>query len=301
MKTGKRILLLLLFVSLLTPLLALPVAAQDAGGGISVRTGWLKVYPEYDDPRLLVMYQGTIDGVEPPVTLRFLVPAAAEMYSAGFIGEDGAYSGGPPFRQASDITGWDEISFQVNTDTFRVEYYDPIIIGRPDKSIDYNFRTLYPIASLDVYVQEPKGATDYTVMPPGQVIEFEGFTDHYYQFTDLTPGDEPALSFNITYTKTDDRPSLAEGGGGGATSGGTAGTVAAIVAGVVVVALLVGFFLVKKPSRPGSRAARRRQNKSAPQARRTVAKSGADRFCTQCGKPVDSSHKFCPNCGAKIS
>ena len=41
------------------------------------------IYPEYDEPSLLIMLEGKITGANPPVQVRFLVPSTAEMYSAG--------------------------------------------------------------------------------------------------------------------------------------------------------------------------------------------------------------------------
>ena len=148
----------------------------------------LWIYPEYDDPRLLVMLEGQIEGTEPPAEVQFLVPSAAEMYSAGSMDTQGNYSGGPPARKPSSIPGWDEISYQVTTDTFRVEYYDPIIFGNPEKTISYMFRTLYPMSEMEIIVQEPTGATDFTVSPDGdRFVDVAGFNSHLYRFSDFDP------------------------------------------------------------------------------------------------------------------
>ena len=141
-----------------------PALAQDEAGVTGFQNVQLWVYPEFDDPRLLVMMEGQIVGAEAPVEVRFLVPSAAEMYSAGSMDAEGQYSGGPPARQASSEPGWDEISYTVTTDTFRVEYYDPVITDQPDKLINYEFRTLYPVSGLTITFQEPKNATRGTIM-----------------------------------------------------------------------------------------------------------------------------------------
>ncbi|MEW6034539.1 MAG: hypothetical protein AB1603_06770, partial [Chloroflexota bacterium] len=173
----------------------------------------LWVYPEYDDPRLLVMLEGKIEGASPPATVRFLVPAGAEMYSAGSMDSQGKYSGGPPRRKPSDLPGWDEISYEVTSDTFRVEYYHDIIQGQPDKTIAYEFRTLYPITVLLVTVQEPLRSSDFVVVPRAHFNDSgEGFRYHQYSFPGL--GRDETLKFDISYTRSDPDPSLGSAGTG---------------------------------------------------------------------------------------
>ncbi|HJX13794.1 MAG TPA: zinc ribbon domain-containing protein [Dehalococcoidales bacterium] len=300
MKIQKSVLVLLILVGLVLPL-AVPSAAlaQTGEEPTGFQNVWLKIYPEYDDPRLLVMMQGKIEGVTAPAKVRFLVPAAAEMYSAGSMDAQGVYSGGPPDRKASDIPGWDEISYTVKTDTFRVEYYDPIILGNPEKSISYEFRWLYPISGLDVYFQEPRRAADFTVSPPGRAISFEGFNAIHYSYGGLD--DEPPLRFDITYTRSDRRPSLEITDGGG-----TMSSTAAIVAGVILVIVVVGFFWFRRKPAPRARADRRRATRStaAPRPASRPAPGPGQvkaRFCTGCGQPVESNARFCAHCGAKLT
>ncbi len=121
-KTTYRFLSLLVAISLLFITADIPLAlAQTENEPDGFKNVTLWIYPEFDDPRLLVMLEGQIVGVQVPATVRFLVPSAAEMYSAGSMNAQGQYSGGPPRREPSAIAGWDEISYEVTTDTFRIE------------------------------------------------------------------------------------------------------------------------------------------------------------------------------------
>jgi hypothetical protein len=181
-----------------------PAQAQSAVEPVGFDNVTLWVYPEYDDPRLLMMLEGQITGAEPPALVRFLVPEAAEMYSAGSKDAQGKYTGGPPTRKASTIPGWDEISYTLTSKTFRLEYYDDIITGSPDKKISYDFRWLYPISNLQVVIQQPKKASDFVVMPFGTQTLEGGFTVYTYNKSGLTidPGMQP-LHFDISHTKAD--------------------------------------------------------------------------------------------------
>jgi hypothetical protein len=209
MKNTHRFLLLLLIISLLIIVTDVPWALVRADNeNIGFANVQLWIYPAYDDPRLLVMLEGQIVGVQPPIEVRFMVPSAAEMYSAGSMDAQGRYSGGPPQREPSTIPGWDEISYEVTTNTFRVEYYDPIIRGQPDKTISYEFHWLYPISELNVVIQEPRKSSNFSISPMGEsFIDNQGFTSYQYNYNNIN--DEDSLHFEITYTKSDPKPSLA--------------------------------------------------------------------------------------------
>jgi len=284
-----------------------PVQAQEETGEISFENMWLNVYPEYDDPRLLVWMGGDITGVEPPVTVSFLIPATAQINATASADALGLYSDGPPDREASSVPGWDEISFEVTTRTFRVEYYDPIIIGQTEKSISYEFRWLSPISDLVIRVLEPSLSSDYTVTPGGNVYtDTGGFTIHDYSYTE-PPMDEP-LRFEISYIKSDPRPSLTinppatvadSGAGEGTGDGDETDLQVVIIILLVLVAGGIGYFLLTRKPGPKTRAERRKAARDAGQE--TQDKNISGKFCTQCGEPSEPSDKFCAGCGAKLS
>ena len=291
----KSIFRILLFSILTCMLLIVATAtlaiAQDENEPMSFNNVQLWIYPEYDDPRLLVMLQGQIVGAEAPATVRFLVPSAAEMYSAGSMDAQGQYSGGPPQREPSTIPGWDEISYDVTSDTFRVEYYDPIIVGLPDKTISYEFRWLYPISSLHVEVQEPMQSSNFSVSPEGTThTKSGGFTTHNYDYNDLD--DQPPISFNIAYTRSNTPPSLS-------VEDDQSTTIAMIVIGIFVV-IVVGYFWVKK-SKPKNRAERKRAARNKSIRGSKEKESATTLFCSQCGQSLDESSRFCKYCGTKLT
>jgi len=303
MKTDwQRILLTLLFgITLVLSLLPLG-GDLSAAEPVSFQQVKLWVYPEYDDPRLLVMLEGRIVGTTPSSAIRFLVPADAEMYSAGSLDAQGRYSGGPPVRNPSNIPGWDEISYEVKTDTFRVEYYDSVIRGSPDKTISYEFRTLYPISDLSVIIQEPLRSTDFNIKPKADsTAPVEGFTGHLFSYQNVTP-DRP-LRFEITYTKSDPHPSILPTPTGQsqtvpqttATDTGANLVIAGVIVVIIVVAVAV---MVGRKSFRGK--PKKTHIKPVQQPRPAKEDSASLRYCPDCGTRLERPSRFCPECGAKL-
>jgi len=244
----------------------------------------LSVYPEYDDllglgyPNVLVMLDGQIEGANPPVAVRFLVPKSAVMYSAG-SGPREKYVGGPPNRKASDIDGWDEISYELKTDSFVVEYY-VAIPASPDKDFSVEFIPLFDIDGLVALVQEPHRAADFKVVTQSQPVRQQPFTDaegfniQRYSFDTLKS--RQSVSFHISYTKNNPTPLIV--------------ILVAVVAGLILVTVL--YRVLRRPSF-------RRQNRNRTSSQRLTRKSVGARFCPRCGARLDKSERFCPQCGVK--
>jgi hypothetical protein len=289
-----RVLYPLLVVLLCLASLLLPVPARAAAGISGFHNVTLWLYPEYDNQSLLVMLEGKVAASEVPSQVKFLVPHNAVMYSAGSKDAQGNYSGGPPNRIASQISGWDEISYQLNTETFRVEYYSDIILGTTQKTFAYDFRWLYPISDLTVIAQHPLIASNYTISPPGTAGTEGQFAVSTFQFTN--PDINQPLHFDIAYTKTDPNPSIGNAANTPASSNSVStGNLTLIVIGALVVVSVIAFLIVnrlkkKKPSRIS-------RSQSRSPAKPTKA---AEKYCDQCGQPLNKNYKFCPHCGNNL-
>ncbi|MBI2935034.1 MAG: hypothetical protein HYY29_05630 [Chloroflexi bacterium] len=254
------------FVSVF-PVVAVAQVIAEPTGFQNVR---LWVNPEYDDPRLLVMLEGQIVGASAPATVRFLVPAAAEMFSAGSKDAQGRYSGGPPNRKPSGVPGWDEISYNLTSNTFRMEYYDPVVAIEPDKKIAFQFRSLYPISDLRVMLQQPLTSSNFKATPQeiSRTTDSDRMTVFNYDFRDVPPNSP--LSFDISYTKTDPNPSVKDpvlqGAGTGSSSAGSSkGPL--IVIGVVAAIAFVALFGFTFMARSRRRATTTRQQRRFAEAR----------------------------------
>ena len=264
----------------------------------------LSIFPEYDRTTLLIMVQGEIEGAA-PASVRFLVPEGAVMYSAGWMDTWGNYQrgmwegDGPPPAEPSDVDSWDEVAFGIDGAMFRVEYYYDVIEGYPDKTLSAEFISLYPVANLTVYVQEPLESSSFGVTPESpNVYEDDGFVLHNYTYDMLNAKEK--LSFDVSYTKSDADPSLTILDRpsptnwllviGLAISG-------AIILGIGVYWVLRGLPERHRVGKESKKPIRRQQKKIQNSSGKSL---GPPRFCTKCGSKLDDSVKYCSNCGAQI-
>lgn len=294
MKFRNVLSVILISLSLILSTFIQPVHAQVTNQPAGFKNVTLWLYPEYDDPRLLIMLEGKITGAQAPVLVKFLVPSGAQMYSAGSKDALGKYTGGPPDRKPSLTPGWDEISYELKTDTFRVEYYDSIITGNTDKKISSDFRWLYPISDLQVIAQVPRTAENFSVVPAGNKSVEDGFTVYTYSYN--SPSSGQPLHFDIAYTKLDANPSISTTPANtNSSSGSQSLTPVFIFVGFVLVLAVVVWVIRdnkkhrrQQPVKQSINKVRTVQNKSP-----TPKKS----YCDQCGEEISDKSRFCPHCG----
>jgi hypothetical protein len=313
-------------------------AVQEPTGLKNVRV-W--VNPEYDrSQELLVMIEGQITGTSAPAQVRFLIPTNAQMFSAGSIDTQGKYNNpfGAPSRTPSSKPGWDEISFQINYDIFRLEYYDATaIIGQPDKKVAVDFSWLYLVTNLTVMVQEPTNSSNYSVQPQGIIsLDGDGLKIHSYFYDSLGVSDPP-VHFDIAYTRSDSNPSI-KNPALSSTIGSTGSTGTPIILFIIAIVIVIGGITIWVLK---SRNTTRRRARSKDNAKRVsasgnthVKSSGAQdrperisrdnrdnrkmpsgagepaedlknkkigrKLCSNCGEAVDNKARFCPNCGSRF-
>ncbi|MFZ3171367.1 MAG: hypothetical protein WA118_05245 [Carboxydocellales bacterium] len=263
----KRVIAILMTVAMLV--LVLPaVPALAAENGMVLKTSKVSVWPEYDDPRVLIIFEGTFvntGSTDFNGKVYFNVHTGAQIGMACEIVDGGGHSCQPYTTEAK---GEDTQSLSWKTTraikpgeeypVFLEYYYNPIK-GTSDKTIDYTFQPSYKIEKLDLSIQQPLKAEKFSVNPAALSTsqDGEGFSNHNYTFTNKNANDQ--LNFKIAYTKTDPNPSKTKpengnpapqstGGSSSGGSGSSLGTNAYLQPGVLIpgalfLAVLVGFIV----------------------------------------------------------
>lgn len=290
-----------LFLFLVTG--GLPLAAQDPG--LSIQTASLRLWPEYDDPGVLVLLSGEFDGTATfPQEVAFPVPDAARGIQATYNDPTGGL-----LNQAWKLVNG-KITYTLPGASFHTEYY----IDRPpsgnQRTITYTFIAPYAIQALEVSVQQPARASGFTLTPqPESSFQgSDGFT--YYIFNRTNVAADAKIDITIAYSKTDTAVSSPQLAIPNATAVPSTATPqpAAKGAGQWLPYLLIGlglaglagaaiyWLLQRRPASP-----RKASPADAPKrpALRTPPSqtAGAGAFCTECGRPLGPEDRFCAQCG----
>lgn len=296
--TGARA---ILASSLLPAVLALVLLAAFAPGparGAPLRNPQLaslqiEIWPEYDRPAALVILRGTLAADAPlpaEVTLRLAASSggpSAMAYSAA--------AGGNLLNleyDRNDASDFITLRFKLPERVFHVEFYEPVATGTPERNYSYVWPGDMRVGQLRVIVQEPAGASNFSVQP-NLDVSASGQDGLRYRSAEL--GAQEAgkpLPVKVHYTKTDARtsaeimrpktPDLTPAPAAGASGDVTKGVLIFVLALSLLIGLGTAFLWW-----------RGRAKTVEPQA-------GAAGACVKCGTPRASGDRFCSNCGARL-
>ena len=283
----------------------------------------LSIWPEYDDPRVLIMFRGEMTPRQAfPASITLPVPKGAEIIGAGMISEQNELLLHP--HQILPGDSQDTLQLNLPVPRFFVEfYYNPFTVSGPEKRFVYPAPTTYPIELFEVDIQQPLKASAFTVEPAPmeRMTDKEGFTYHQFTARDLKKGQ--SQTFTIAYTKTATTPSVAKQQ---STSQPTEKVRArsdttlvslGIFAGTIL--LFVGYaWLIQRSQRspmPATTSSVPSASKSDTliallqedaQSQETEGVSPALRqtrtihFCANCGRKLLPDDRFCSACGKPI-
>lgn len=269
------------------------------------------IWPEYDDPRVLVIYDGVLaSGGELPEELTFVVPADAQVHMAGGIAANGGHLHAD-FDTRLREDGLMEVSYAPQAPHLYMEfYYDPLS-GDDERRFTYPVTAPFDVDSLMVRVQEPMRATAFELVPAaeGSMQDNRGLDYHLVRRGDLSAGSVTPVT--VSYRKADREPSVARqvapaaaasppGGEPGGSSG--PGALTWILVSLAVGSFGIGFYKLFSSPRGGAElAVAPRGRVQGGSSRPTSGASGQARFCPQCGRPVGPEHRFCGQCGHPLA
>lgn len=311
---ARRGLALLLLSAILALAFGLTTSAQ--GPGVSIDQASLRLWPEYDDPGLLVILYGTITGTTTfPQEVAFPMPPAARGIQATMVDASGSLLSQP--WQLVD----GKLVYTLGGPEFQIEYY----VDRPpsgnQREVNYTFEAPYAIKNLEVAVQQPARATAFstTPQPDHSVQAGDGFTYYMTDRANIKAGEK--LAFSIRYTKNDQGLSVAQANPQATSLAGSTGSAAPAatpgitdrlpyaMVGVGLMALagaVVYWFVQVRPIKapPSPVNVPRQQHAKTPPKPPPSGKAPSGKatsvkavFCTQCGHQLGPADRFCSQCG----
>jgi hypothetical protein len=301
----KWVFAIIFFVLLLFPL------GTRAQNPVSLDSLRVQIWPEYDKPGVLVIYQMTLPAnTIYPVTLSVRIPASA--------GEPFAVADRQPDGQLYNLNystkvvdEWVVITFTTTSPEIRIEYYDPeLITDGAARHYSYIWAGDFAVNRFLVEVQQPAGATDMRISPSlGPGTTHDDNLVYYTQDIGAIPAGQN-LSLTLDYNKTTDSLTAeslpVEPSAPIPQSTVTNFNVSAWlpwILGILGAGLIIGgiiWFWQSGKQRPARKIRHRRSSASVIEPAQPSGKTGEAVYCSQCGKRASTGDLFCRSCGTKI-
>lgn len=256
----------------------------------------VQIWPEYDEPRVLAIYEGHLRStVALPTDFTFVVPEGAQPHMVGGIDAQGRHIHAEFTTRPRD-DGLVEISYRLDTPTFYMEfYYDPLT-GDAQRRFTFPVVTTFTVDSLSVDVQEPRRAEDFRVTPSTREVatDRDGFEYRILRFADVPAGKTTPVT--VAYRKKDRKPSVTPRQPVAAASRSGPRRTTFLVLGILGVLIgFVGLYPVAS-ERKGRKG--RKGRKAGEEGHRRDALPG--RFCTECGAELRPRANYCGACGRPV-
>lgn len=299
---------LLITICLVLSLFWLPsgVRAQDT---LTLSVVELSLWPEFDQPDMLVIYRITLSPQTTlPVEMSLGIPDTTSVNAVATRQPDGSLLNLPYTEQ--DNGGSTQLVFQATTPEIQVEYYDSALVRDGDqRSYEYRWPGDYAANSFVIEVQQPLDASEMRISPSlgSGVPGSDGLTYFSSEVGPLSQGQ--TFTISIDYTKPTD--SLSAGSVSVAPSvpldesatGRDWSSFLPYVLGGLGVLLLVGggYWYWRSGQEEAPKPKRKRGARRAAEERVENLSASSDHvYCHQCGKRATDGDRFCRACGTKL-
>lgn len=283
------------------------VAAQAPG---RLDTWDVQIWPEYDRPEVLVIMRGDLaTDTTFPQRVRVPIPQDATVHAVAYPAEAGNLLT-LPWTLENDDQG-QSVVFDLDQNSFVVEYYADVIAPPPDRSFDLDLIAPLAAQQATLTLRQPSRASNLQTIPemtPSGVDDL-GNPTYTLDLGALAAGQSVPLQ--VSYTKNDADPSvsgLAQTAPQAPTGASSAASpqqdwLPLLLGGAIGVLAAAGalYWVRRRQGGASSRQARRREARrkgTADTVRQPAPAGAANRFCPQCGQRFEDSDRFCRNCGA---
>ncbi|MCF7802732.1 MAG: zinc ribbon domain-containing protein [Candidatus Marinimicrobia bacterium] len=281
----------------------------------------ISVWPEYDHPGVLVIFNGEVNEADLPMEVSFPIPEQSRFALVAGSTDTTANSMIPV--PIEDGENGKQITFSAVKPSFHVEfYYNPFQEGNAHRHYSYDFATNHPIDSLIVDLQQPLAAQNFQpeIQTDHQMEDSHGIKYHRAHYMGVAAGEQVHIEAHYDnpqgeMTNNLLQSQMGEGGGqmGGGMQGGTGQASGRsgesnnslwIIIGLVLVILAVLYYVTTsgKERTPREESAAVPEQGGEPQSVEPADKqqaSGDTRYCIHCGSQIPAKANFCTKCGKK--
>jgi len=187
----------------MTAALWMPQNVQ-AQGQVEFEYLLVSIYPEYDRPEVLVIFQATLPANAPlPEQMSLRIPSDALDFQLAYPGSNGLYM--LPYTTVAE-GNWLRINFRPATNEIHWEYYDVHLFKiMQQRNFEFTWPGDYPVKSLSFEVIKPVNASQVKISP-NLGSERQGDNGLIY-YSAMIGSLEAGSTFllNLSYQKPDDR------------------------------------------------------------------------------------------------
>jgi hypothetical protein len=281
-------------------------ATVSAQASVAFSKMVINIWPEYDQPGVLVFYQITLSSQSSlPATLTIRIPkAAGKPFNVAMKDVDGSLDS---LRSTSiEEDDWIKVTFTTPVPEVQFEYYDPAITYRdPEHEYEYTWPGDFNIDSMLIVVQQPLAAENFQIQPAmgSKRTSGDGFTYFDSVVGELKAGIPFSLKLNYNKTGKDlSAPSQSVSPVETITTN-TLGwqtlneAVPYVLGGFGILLIFASGYWYWRSGRTLTLAFRRRH--VPPRAKDTESETTGI-FCHRCGRKAISGDIFCRSCGTKL-
>ena len=281
---------------------SIPAQAQSETRLSSVN---VEILPEYDQPKVLVIYRISLPPETLiPVTLDLRVPAQVEVFAVAYVNPENSNLLNAQYDRS--VKGsWATLTITSNSLSVQVEYYDALVKNGTARHVVFEWAGNYAVDAFTIVFQQPAGATDLTINPilPNSSIDQAGLT--YYQSATQPLAGGQSYTLTVDYSKATDTLSttglpvqptqpLNSSTPGRVTLNSILPLVLAGIGGALIVVGIVGGLYMWENGRHRPSVSRKRHTQP-----RQTSETG-EVYCYQCGKRAQPGDVFCRICGTRL-
>lgn len=182
-------------------------ANQILASDLSIGRMRAVVWPEYDDPGILVIYDGRFkdEGLFPAETT-FIIPKGSVISDACSLSPKGQHFC-QLYRQRT-VGDKDEVRLKLPYPNFYLSFHvNPFKGTGAEKNFSYSVNVNHPTEKLEVDIQRPLRAEGFKITPQSSDIsEKKGFEHYGYTLENVPKG--KVIDFKVEYVKKDNQPSV---------------------------------------------------------------------------------------------
>ncbi|GJM39911.1 MAG: hypothetical protein DHS20C20_01930 [Ardenticatenaceae bacterium] len=305
---------------LLVALLFFPAMIVQGQTAVTLQSLDVGLWPDYDQEAVLVLLTGTLaNNTALPVTLTIPLPAGADFNVVARITPENVMSD----QGMTPIVGENAVTFSLDENRFRVEYYQPYTASNNQRNFNFNWQSEIAVEQMNVTLQQPFTATEVNTVPPAATISEgqDSLTYHVLPSRAVVAGD----SYNLEVGYTMSVPTLTADFLEEASASGEDLPVLDAVPvqdeglafdwpmvliglGVLVLVATAVWYVVnnrkasqsRRPAKPKPQRTHKQPAKKTAVPKAQPSTKTKAKFCHQCGESLLATDKFCRNCGTKV-